>query len=75
MTRIYDIPGFGEVIVNVNSDYSGEAYIRWEREGEPLVAVRIPGELLLTLGKQAGLDYVRRETISFLEQLDGPCPS
>lgn len=73
-TSEFDIEGYGRVVVNHNSDWSGEAKIRWHAKGTQRnyygQEVEFPASLLLELGKRAAIEMVKDELISFLEQLE-----
>jgi hypothetical protein len=69
-TYKFDLPGYGEIDIVANSDFSGLAAIHYTTNvGERCVAI-LPGELLLYMSKQVAVEYVRSEIISFLEGLE-----
>lgn len=59
-THTYDIPGYGKVHVNVNSDWSGEAIIFWTDDGQN-VQTRLPALLLFALGEKAAKTCLRQK--------------
>jgi hypothetical protein len=69
-THRYETKEYGEVIVIVNGDWSGDAIVRWnfrgDRLGEYSEAV-LPANLLLQISKGAAVDMVRDRMISVLE--------
>lgn len=62
----FQIEGYGEVIVNKNSDWSGAVKIRYRENGD-LRTVELPGELLIGLAKECAADRVREDIIRYLE--------
>lgn len=61
---------YGEIGINHNSDWSGNAIIDYRDENGNPVKVEIPGELLLVIGREAALkDFVGR-TVEFLESME-----
>jgi hypothetical protein len=70
-THRYETKEYGEVIVIVNGDWSGEAIVRRgftskEPNAKYSEAV-IPANLLLAISKEAAVDMVRDRMISVLE--------
>ena len=62
---------YGNVTINHNSDWSGKAIISFlDPDTDTIKEVRIPGELLTTLGRVAAVDFVQKELTSKLEQLE-----
>lgn len=72
-THRYETKEYGEVIVNVNGDWSGDAIIRWNFSGkEPsrkYSEAIIPACILLGISQQAAVEFVRDKVISALEQI------
>lgn len=72
-THRYQTKEYGEVVVIVNGDWSGDAIVRWGfTSNEPTARCSeaiIPGNLLLEISKGAAVDIVRDKVISTLEQL------
>jgi len=70
-THRYQTKEYGEVVVLVNGDWSGDAIVRWGFSGkEPTIKYSeavIPGNLLLEISKRAAVDIVRDRLISALE--------
>jgi hypothetical protein len=70
-THRYETKEYGEVIVIVNGDWSGEAIVRWnfvgEKEPMKYSEAVLPANLLLAISKVAAVDMVRDRLISVLE--------
>lgn len=76
-TSTYEVPGYGEVQVLHNGDWSGEAEVVWTDGGEDRRAA-VPAKLLVRIGMKVAVDFVRSEMIGTLEQMeanaDGAAP-
>lgn len=70
----------GEVVVNHNADWSGEAIVTFEDPSgrkstypDPVVGgwieLRLPGPLLVALGRQAATAHLKDEIVRFVENL------
>lgn len=72
-THRYKTEEYGEVVVIVNGDWSGDAIVRWGFTGKEPTAkyseAVIPANLLLEISKGAAVDMVRDKLISTLEQI------
>lgn len=64
-----------EVRVHHYSDWSGEAIISWQEEGQmfagnrepPRKEIKLPGEFLVELSKKVAKEYWRDKLIEFIE--------
>ena len=71
-THRYKTEEYGEVVVIVNGDWSGEAIVRWGFNGnkpDQCSEAVVPANLLLEISKGAAVDMVRDRVISVLEQI------
>jgi hypothetical protein len=66
-THTYQTKEYGEVVVIVNGDWSGDAIVRWNFLGNAYSEAVLPGNLLLAISKVAAVDMVRDRLISVLE--------
>jgi len=62
----------GEVVINHNSDWSGDVVLVILEAGKPERRVEIPGEVLLAIGKESAMKYVRSSVVEFVEDLHMP---
>ncbi len=73
-TAEFQIRGFGKVTISHNSDWSGLADVRWSggKGSHGLTGqAKIPGGLLVELGKEAALSSLGDDLIEFIEQWEG----
>lgn len=84
-TSAFEVPGLGTVTVAHNGDWSGEVCITVPKQskgslpidwrmttGETHVALWLPSEVLLGVGRQAAYRHLRDRVSSFLDNLGGP---
>ena len=73
-TSRFDVDGFGDVVVILNGDWSGEATVKWGRHVDMSGVVydhevALPAPLLQSLSRQASVDFVRDHLIGVLEEM------
>ncbi len=68
MAAIYEVRGFGEVIVNHNSDWSGKVRVLWYEDAEKH-EVWIPGPLLKQIAVAAVGDQLSNVIVRAAEQI------
>ena len=59
----------GEIWVNHNSDWSGEAYVSWRDVDGKETTVTVPGRLFIELSRKASRELIAGRLIAFLEQM------
>lgn len=62
-----EVKGVGEVIINHNGDWSGDALIVWADGKERR---EMPAAIFLEISKRSAIAVMRDRLISFLEQLE-----
>lgn len=65
-TSTYRING-SEVIVHHNSDWSGEATVRWQPDGGPMREAYLPAAFLVQLGEAVATEALKGALQSTLE--------
>jgi hypothetical protein len=63
------VKGVGDVYINHNGDWSGDAIIRWG-DGKDRQEVVMPAAIFLEVSKRSAIAMVRDSVISSLEQID-----
>lgn len=62
------VEGVGQVSINHNGDWSGDAIVRWG-DGKDRQEVVMPAAIFLEVSKRSAIAMVRDRAISALEQL------
>ena len=70
MDRSYDVPGFGDVSVEVDDDWKGVAEVTWIDAGGRHHRVKIPGPILRVICKKTGAELVEEGLNRLLRSLD-----
>lgn len=65
-----EIPGFDDVFVLHNEDWSGATTIHWKFNGAPAYQIApIPGRVLVALAFEVAFDLVRSRVLSLIDGL------
>jgi len=70
-TSEFCVEEFDSVCVHHHGDWSGDVLVVWSEDGERR-EVKLPGRLLLDLGKHAAFEAVRDRLLELLEQMEAP---
>jgi len=68
-TMKFETPGGTPVVIHHNSDWSGDAKVQWEEDGETTCAV-LPAALLLHMGNRAAFERLKSKLVEFVEELE-----
>ena len=69
-THTYSMPGYNNVTVHANGDWSGPVLIQYFDADGTECEAELPGELLIALGQQIAIDVWRDKLIGILESAE-----
>ncbi len=69
-TKEIKVPGYADVRVYHNGDWSGDAIVCWTLPGGKQQRVEIPADVLMALARRSAVASIAGDIMSFLEKLE-----